>query len=206
MQLIAMLTMLIDHTGKVFFEDQWIWRVIGRLAFPIYAYCIVIGYRNTRSVKIYMLRLFFIAIISQIPYMLALNIDGVNVVATLLVCVMVLYFMEKLDVFLWLPLTIILALMMDVLHFDYGIHGLLLVIIYHFAPKRHWVFYHLALNLALLLNGYWIIGMASVVATVILVYFPRIFSVWDRYKVPRWVWRSFYPLHLAVIALIININ
>ncbi|KEQ26856.1 TraX family protein [Paenibacillus tyrfis] len=53
MQLIAVITMLTDHIGAVFFEDQAIWRVIGRIAFPIYAYGIVMRYRHTRDLKSY---------------------------------------------------------------------------------------------------------------------------------------------------------
>ena len=51
LQLIAMITMLIDHVGAAFFPDQLEWRVIGRISFPIYAYCIVLGYRHTKNLK-----------------------------------------------------------------------------------------------------------------------------------------------------------
>jgi hypothetical protein len=202
MQIVAMLTMLIDHVGLTFFEDQWIWRAIGRLAFPIYAYCIVQGYKNTRDIRVYMLRLLIIAILSQFPYMIALDIAGINVVATLLVCIIVLYITEKLNVFLWIPITLILAAMMEAFHFDYGLYGLLLVFIYKYCPKPYWIYLHIVLNLWFLMLGFWFIGMASVISTSIIVYFPKIFSILDRYKVPKWVWRSFYPVHLAGIALL----
>ena len=38
LKLIAMLTMLIDHSGKMVFPQYPIMRVIGRSAFPFYAY------------------------------------------------------------------------------------------------------------------------------------------------------------------------
>lgn len=37
---LAMLTMLIDHVGLVFFPTDPAWRIAGRLAFPIYAYAL----------------------------------------------------------------------------------------------------------------------------------------------------------------------
>ena len=44
LKLIAAITMLIDHTGLILFPNQMIFRIIGRLAFPIYAYCIAEGF------------------------------------------------------------------------------------------------------------------------------------------------------------------
>ena len=42
-KLIAMITMLADHAGKMFFPQYYLFRIVGRLAFPIYAYCIAVG-------------------------------------------------------------------------------------------------------------------------------------------------------------------
>ena len=36
LKMIAILTMLVDHTGAVLFPDQMIFRYIGRIAFPIF--------------------------------------------------------------------------------------------------------------------------------------------------------------------------
>lgn len=68
LKVIAMFTMLIDHIGYLFFPNMMIFRTIGRIAFPIFAYLIGIGYDHTSSLKKYMLRLFIFALITQIPY------------------------------------------------------------------------------------------------------------------------------------------
>ncbi|MBU0905931.1 MAG: conjugal transfer protein TraX [Firmicutes bacterium] len=60
---ITMLTMLIDHLGFTFFTDLPILRAIGRIAFPLYCFFIVLGMERTRNRKRYFKRLFFIAII-----------------------------------------------------------------------------------------------------------------------------------------------
>ena len=96
MQWIAMLTMLIDHVGLVFFPHQEIWRIIGRIAFPIYVYALVQGHRYTSRPK-YIIRLAIIAVISQIPYQLALDPEGLNVVITLVAGAIVLYVLERSD-------------------------------------------------------------------------------------------------------------
>ena len=42
--ILAMLTMLIDHIGLIWFPENMAWRIIGRLALPFYAFAIVLGY------------------------------------------------------------------------------------------------------------------------------------------------------------------
>ena len=40
MKLIALITMIIDHIGAILFPEIRLLRIIGRIAFPIYAYLI----------------------------------------------------------------------------------------------------------------------------------------------------------------------
>jgi hypothetical protein len=63
---IALTAMLLDH-GQVVFPDVLpLWfRVIGRLAFPLFAYFVAEGFRHTRSPERFLLRLFIFAIISE---------------------------------------------------------------------------------------------------------------------------------------------
>jgi hypothetical protein len=94
MQLIAMLTMLVDHAGIVLFPDNPYFRWVGRLAMPLYAYALVLGYGRTRDFRRYALRLAAIAAVSQWPYQYALPEPDepfeLNVVFTLLVSLVVL--------------------------------------------------------------------------------------------------------------------
>ncbi|MCZ8512663.1 TraX family protein [Paenibacillus filicis] len=202
MQLIAMLTMLIDHVGAVFFKDQLLWRIIGRIAFPIYAYCIVLGYMHTRNLKLYMRRLFFIAAVSQIPFMLAFGIMGVNAVGTLLVCIAVLYLIENRKKSVWIPVAAASVILMEVLDFDYGLYGLLLVLIYKYSKSHTMVFSHFVLNLLYLFLKDWLIEGFSLIPTLVIAYVPALYRRLEHRSIPSWLWRSFYPAHLAVIAIL----
>lgn len=75
LKLIAITSMLIDHVAGVFIPaNSWpylICRLIGRLAFPIYAFLIVEGFYHTRNIKKYLLRLGIFALISEVPFDLA---------------------------------------------------------------------------------------------------------------------------------------
>lgn len=88
LKIIAVVSMLIDHTGAVLFpENLWL-RIIGRLAFPIYCFLIAQGARHTRSLGKYIGRLALFALVSEIPYDLAFHAGlltrGSNVYFTLL--------------------------------------------------------------------------------------------------------------------------
>ena len=64
LKLVALITMLTDHIGLVFFKDIQIFRMIGRLSFPLFAYSTFIGYYKTNNLKKYILRLLIIGIIT----------------------------------------------------------------------------------------------------------------------------------------------
>ena len=49
LKLIALVTMTIDHIGMQLFPRVRLLRIIGRLAFPIFAYMIAEGCRYTRN-------------------------------------------------------------------------------------------------------------------------------------------------------------
>lgn len=68
LKLIALLTMLVDHIGYLFYPDMMVFRTIGRIAFPIFAYQVAMGYKYTSNLSAYSLRLFGFAIISMVPY------------------------------------------------------------------------------------------------------------------------------------------
>ena len=51
LKLIAIFAMLIDHIGGAFFPEAGWFRWIGRLAFPIFCYCMTVGLLYTRDIK-----------------------------------------------------------------------------------------------------------------------------------------------------------
>lgn len=73
LKLLAIVTMTIDHIGAIFFPYVKMWRIVGRLAFPIFCYCLAVGCEYTRSPKRYAARLGIMALVSQPLYVLALN-------------------------------------------------------------------------------------------------------------------------------------
>lgn len=82
LKVIAIITMLIDHIGAVIYYYDLspsgvviypILRNIGRIAFPIFCFLLVEGFMHTHDVKKYAIRLGLFALISEIPFDLALT-------------------------------------------------------------------------------------------------------------------------------------
>ena len=71
LKLIAMVSMVFDHVGDLFFPALLWPRIIGRLAMPIFSFCIAEGYAHTRDRKKYLLRMGLFALISELPFDLA---------------------------------------------------------------------------------------------------------------------------------------
>jgi hypothetical protein len=203
-QLLAIITMLIDHIGIVFYPDNPILRMIGRLAFPLYAHGIVNGLRYTSNRRRYIRRLAIIAAAAQLPYMMALDVWGINVVGTFLVVIGVLQVIERYKENKLIGVCVILlaGLLMDELYFDYGSYALFLIMIYRYLSAQWMVAAHMLLNVVYFLYANWVLQLASVLATCLLVYGQPLLSAINRMKVPRWLWVSFYPAHLFVLYLV----
>lgn len=89
LKIIAVFSMCFDHFGYLFSAGNFSFcNLIGRFAFPIFAFQISEGYTHTRDLKKYFWRLFLFAIISQIPFNLfdyAFGFDlSLNIFFTLL--------------------------------------------------------------------------------------------------------------------------
>lgn len=77
-------------------NNNWIMRAVGRLAFPIFAFLLVEGYRHTSDIRKYFIRLFLFALISEVPFDLAstgqvFDLQKQNIFFTLAAGLIVLY-------------------------------------------------------------------------------------------------------------------
>lgn len=129
LKLIALIFMFIDHAGKMCFPSMLEWRMLGRIAFPLYCWCLVVGAAHTRSFPKYLGRIALIGVISQPLYMAALHHPWTdwNIFLTLFVALLGLWGLREKWYFshIWAPvIAIVLAHLLDV---DYGWKGVLLV-------------------------------------------------------------------------------
>ena len=72
LKLIAMSTMVIDHVGHFFLNNNYSMRAIGRIAFMTYAFLIAESYCHLKDkpdrLKAHGIKLFLLSLLSEIPY------------------------------------------------------------------------------------------------------------------------------------------
>ena len=134
--------MVIDHVGAILFPDQIWMRVIGRVAFPIYAYCLAEGFRYTSDYRRYLGRLALFAILSEIPFDLAFygvpfSFAHQNVFFTLTLGLILLWVLERCreQLLLCAGAFAVLCFLAQALHMDYGAGGLLMVFAFYLAQQ-----------------------------------------------------------------------
>tara|TARA_Y100001933_G_C18881731_1_gene514331 strand:- start:274 stop:897 length:624 start_codon:yes stop_codon:yes gene_type:complete len=194
LKFLAMLTMLIDHIGYLFFPSQMIWRIIGRLSFPIFAFLIARGYRYTSSKVNYAGRLFIFGLLSQIPYIYFVP-GKLNIMFTLFVGLLIIEIFESRFKIFIIPL---LALG-HFLPISYGVYGLAMILIFHTTYGDE--------NKTML--GYFLLSLFAYVSTEnsiqamsVFALFPILLDPATKVKVPRMVGYLFYPGHITALLLI----
>ena len=231
LHILAMVLMLCDHLwGTIVPGNDWL-TCVGRLAYPIFAFMIVEGYFHTKNLKKYVLRLLIFALISEIPFNLAVggaffNPVHQNVLWTFLIAIGVIWLNErakKKGRRWWLRILIALgtsgagALIGLLTMVDYYHVGVLTVLVFYFFRGRKWWCYLCQLACLVYLNfemlggfGYEfnIFGREVFVARQGLAVLALI-PIWlyrgkQGYynKVMKYIYYGFYPAHLLVLWLI----
>ena len=154
LHIIAMLLMLCDHVWAALLPEQEWLTCLGRAAFPIFAFLIAEGVRQTKNLKAYMLRLLILACLSEIPFDLLYSGIPIypyhqNVIWTLLIGLVAMAILEsarqndpKLNHGLWmtggLAVTAIAVLAAQVTMTDYYGYGILTIMLFYATRKQTW--------------------------------------------------------------------
>lgn len=152
-------TMVLDHVGYMLsalpegpsgiLPDRYqaaceILRLVGRLSFPLVCFFLVQGMHHTRNRKKYLLRLFLFALLSELPFDLAIrgrafDGKGQNVIFTLTIGLCVLCLLERAGRIATAPArvstsVVIVTVGMSlayVVHSDYSFWGILMLLVFY---------------------------------------------------------------------------
>lgn len=199
LKLLAMLAMTADHIGAVFFPEIPLLRWIGRLAMPVLCFFIGEGLRHTRSPRRYLLRLTGFALLSELPFDLAFY-GGIewghqNAYFTLALGLLALWAIQSRGMEGWL-LALTAALAAELLGCDYGMYGVLLILLldrFHRALSEQ-------LAAAALLNLAFF-GLQT--QTLSLIALPLLWLYnGKRGRDDRRLFYLYYPAHLCVLGIL----
>lgn len=199
LKLLAMLAMTADHIGAVFFPEIPLLRWIGRLAMPVLCFFIGEGLRHTRSPRRYLLRLTGFALLSELPFDLAFY-GGIewghqNAYFTLALGLLALWAIQSQGMEGWL-LALTAALAAELLGCDYGMYGVLLILLldrFHRARSEQ-------LAAAALLNLAFF-GLQT--QTLSLIALPLLWLYnGKRGRDDRRLFYLYYPAHLCVLGIL----
>jgi len=208
LKLIAIITMFTDHVGYVIFNNVSFFNVIGRIAFPIFAFQISQGYKHTSNLKKYFLRLLIFAVISQIPFMLfrrhvLLSANFIlNIGFTLILGLTAIFVFDKLKNKLLGTLSVILiSILGSFINVDYKALGILLIFSFYFFDKNNILLITLYSFITSrmyfdLPNNYMYIVSAMLPLLFVFLYNKK------QGKKAKYIYYAFYPVHLLVLSLI----
>jgi hypothetical protein len=210
LQIIAVISMTIDHIGYYLFPDCLILRILGRIAFPIFAFMLVEGFKYTRSRPRYFARLLVAAMVAQLVFFAfseVFHYDYMhNVIFTFAFALVALICAERGGFFLIaVPLLILAA---GALECEYGLYGTMMIVCLYYAGR-------------IFGNNRYLRPMAQAVVIIAMMSSQALLSAWDiqlfslfaivpialysgkkGQRLPRLFGYFYYPMHLAVLFLV----
>ena len=233
-KLVAIVCMIVDHAGVVFFPRVHELRLIGRIAFPLFAWCLCVGSEYTRNIWKYGFRLLIAGMLTQPIYVWAMNCKWyeLNVFFELLLGLLAIVSIREnwKGSRLWGPALAILSACAVHLNRNYGWQGVLLILLLYVCRKQR-------ASIAALMAAfclYWsqgslrltqVFGVPLITEISFLPYASGMLSdisriqFWAisalplmvipmrrRLRLPKWVPYAAYPGHLLLIALIRHWN
>lgn len=94
LKVIAAIAMVFDHAGLLFFPDVLFFRIIGRLAFPIFAFFIAEGCKYTRNRVRYLAMIAGMAVLFQAVYFIVLQSWYMSVFVTFTFAIILIYLLD----------------------------------------------------------------------------------------------------------------
>ena len=219
LKLLACLTMLLDHIGYVLVPytgnaaAYYMLRIVGRLAFPIYAFLLAEGFSRTGNRVRYFLRLAVGALLAELPYDLmtagGFSWESQSVMVTLLLGFLALAAMDRCgNLYLKPLLALPFAVLAELFCCDYGWQGVALVALFHMTRGYYGrniirfggmlVLFH-TMPSFLLAFGNFSIPVQALGALSMLFLANYDGRKMTTGKAAQWAFYLFYPVHMLIL-------
>lgn len=234
LKIIALITMLLDHIGASLIENgllhvydlgyfsqiittEWgmgwymidmVFRMIGRLAFPIFVFLLVEGFFHTHSRKNYVRNCFLFALLSELPFDLALanplgfsgGASDQNVYFTLTIGLLMMMALEhfRKHIFIQAGIVLLSAWAAQLLHVDYDATGVLLIAVFYLFYRNYRMKFVLG-GILMAVESLGLLGTAALALIPIARYNGKRGDGPLSYGKGKYLFYWFYPVHLAVL-------
>ena len=204
LKLLAMLTMTLDHIGVQMFPGALWLRIVGRLAFPIYAYMIAEGCAHTRNRRKYLLQMTGLALLYQLVYFFAMGSLFQCILVTFTLSILLIYAYDTgsrpLTALALLGVAFVTVALPRLLPgtdfaIDYGFFGVLVPVAAYLGETRRKKLLFTASALVALAWSVGDIQWYSLAALLPL----ALYSGQRGKRRMKWLFYLYYPLHLAAI-------
>ena len=193
-KIVAMLTMFIDHVGMLLLNNNIILRTIGRISFPLFFYCIFVGYFKTKNLKKYIIRLFLLFLISEPIYIILFKKAEFNVCFSFIIELLFLYFIDNKKYTLYV-LTFTVSLFYIPIS-SYTLFIIFMTPIFYYT-KNTKILFSISYILFYLIFIY--LGLPYIYLFCILALPLIIFNININIKINKYFFYAFYPAHLLLI-------
>lgn len=209
LKLLAMISMIFDHIGHMFFPNDILYRVIGRLAYPLFAFQLSVGYSHTKHKEKHILKMILFAIISQLPFMFFIGTvepehgHFLNIGFTFSLALLCMYIIENIQDYFYKGFALSTVLLLSCfLPIDYGIWGVLLCVCFYIFRNHKYL--NILVSWVLMLFKIFISGNIAY-STMLYALFP-IFMYNDKKgldnKFSKYLFYVFYPAHMILFTII----
>ena len=180
-----------------------IMQLIGGMAIPVFAFLLVEGFRNTSDYKKYLLTMIITALVSEIPYDLAIcgkvwDLSSQNAMITMCICLIMLKCMELFSNSSGFAGSMVRILIMiaaivwvSIFRAEYGLCMVLLVTVFYVFDTKN----VLKTVLGCIISLMYVTGPIA------------FYGIWcyngeRKDRINKYVYYAFYPLHLLVLGVI----
>ncbi len=217
LKILALITMTIDHVGQTLFPEQPILCIIGRLAFPIFAYMIAEGCTYTKNRKRYLGLMAGLAFLCQLLYFFAEGSLYQCILVTFSLSIGIIYLIDYtlqkrsgLGIILLCILLMAIFFVTELLpeklphvnfKIDYDFWGVMVPVLIYLSKTRRGKLTMAAIGLVLVALSFGGIQWYSLISLVFL----ALYNGKRGKRNMKYLFYVYYPLHLVLIHLISRI-
>ena len=219
LKIIACITMLIDHMGVLLFPKITILRIIGRIAFPIFAFLLAEGCYYTRNKIRHLLVISGFAAVMQVVLFLATRMNDFSIFIHFSIAVLLCLVIDLIEKFIKerkviVSIALILSFLISVIMLilidknttyffsNYGLYGIFVPVVLYIIRKYikhvHLLVSIIVICLSMVLMHFFTVWMYQLYGMIACVFILLYNGKKGKYNL-KYLFYIFYPLHLVIL-------